>query len=274
MIERKRTSFNGERLVFEPGPPLASWVDGIRIGDAPEPADQPAPRRIVPDRSAHLIYYRFSAPGVLAGRAVPAGASGLSWVGPRSVFKDIERRGRAMTVIVSLQPGAGAGLVRHPVREIADVGVLAGEVLCDDVSRLVDRLDAAATTTAMIPIIADELGQLTERVQLDPLIGEAVRRIQASRVPLRLAALARDLGVGERSLRERFGRSVGLTPMRFARITRMNRVFDRMPCGPDGSWSRIAHEAGYADHSHMVRDFNALLGESPARFAARLENTA
>ena len=49
---------------------------------------------------------------------------------------------------------------------------------------------------------------------------------------------------------------------------------DGMPRRSDGTWSRIAHEAGYADHSHMVRNFTELLGESPARFAARLRKTA
>ncbi len=218
--------------------------------------------------------YRFSAPGQLVGRAVSAGTSGLAYIGPRSVFKDIERRGRAMTVIVSLRPGAAAGLLRHPVCEIVDVAVLANEVLCEDVARLVDRLDGAPPTTAMIPIITHELASLSKRVRFDPFVQEAIRRIQMFRNGPCLRDLANDLGVGERRLRERFSQTVGLSPKRFARITRMERVFDHLPRQSDRTWSRIAHEAGYADHSHMIRDFSELLGESPTRFAARLRQTA
>lgn len=273
-LPRRQSYFNGERLVYVPRGPLGAWVEGIRIGDPPARLDAPASRRIVPDRCAHLIYYRFAAPGVLAGRRVPGGTSGLVWVGPRSVFKDIERRGRALTLIVTLKPGAAWDLIRLPMNEVADRGLPASDVLPSGVERLLERLDRVRTPASMIPIIAEELQHMRPRRNGDPMVREAVRRLTRRREPIRLRDLCRELGVGERRLREHFGRQVGLAPKRFARIRRLERIFEQLPPAATRTWSRMASEAGYADHAHMIREFNQLLGESPSRFAERLAPSA
>jgi AraC-like DNA-binding protein len=36
-----------------------------------------------------------------------------------------------------------------------------------------------------------------------------------------------------------------------------------------GNWARIAAANDYADQSHLIRDFKALLGEAPGSFLRR-----
>ena len=34
-------------------------------------------------------------------------------------------------------------------------------------------------------------------------------------------------------------------------------------------WAEVAAELGYSDQAHLTRDFTALIGEPPARYARR-----
>jgi AraC-like DNA-binding protein len=84
-----------------------------------------------------------------------------------------------------------------------------------------------------------------------------------------IARLARELGVGERTLRLLCNDEIGLAPKRVARVFRLYRsVRLALREGP-GGWSRIAAISGYHDQPHLIRDFQALLGETPAKFLLR-----
>jgi AraC-like DNA-binding protein len=84
--------------------------------------------------------------------------------------------------------------------------------------------------------------------------------------------VAAALGVGERRLERAFDRCVGLSPKTLARVLRFREVVERIgrlrDRGTDAGWTAIAFDAGYADQSHLIRDFRELAGVTPARYVA------
>jgi AraC-like DNA-binding protein len=60
---------------------------------------------------------------------------------------------------------------------------------------------------------------------------------------------------------------VGLTPKPFARIRRFREGLSELLSPNPRTWSRVAAELGYADHSHLVREFVQLAGRPPAQVA-------
>jgi transcriptional regulator GlxA family with amidase domain len=66
-----------------------------------------------------------------------------------------------------------------------------------------------------------------------------------------------------RQYERRFLEEVGLTPKTFARTTRFQRALDAKRFYPQRTWLSIAHEFGYFDQMHMVRDFQILGGDAP-----------
>jgi Bacterial regulatory helix-turn-helix proteins, AraC family len=52
----------------------------------------------------------------------------------------------------------------------------------------------------------------------------------------------------------------------FARTTRFQRALDAKRFFPCRTWLSIAHEFGYFDQMHMVRDFQLLCGVTPNNF--------
>jgi AraC-like DNA-binding protein len=115
----------------------------------------------------------------------------------------------------------------------------------------------------------------------DPLVDAAVRAIHRARGSLRIAALARELGISQDPLEKRFRRTVGTSPKQLASLIRLRHAIDarmRIVGGGENasrgidarragaSWSRLAIEAGYFDQSHFIREFRAITGSAPTRF--------
>jgi len=50
---------------------------------------------------------------------------------------------------------------------------------------------------------------------------------------------------------------------------RLHEVGERLASGADIDWVRLAGELGYADQAHFIRDFTAMVGETPTHYAAR-----
>ncbi|MFN2387861.1 MAG: helix-turn-helix transcriptional regulator [Thermoanaerobaculia bacterium] len=79
----------------------------------------------------------------------------------------------------------------------------------------------------------------------------------------RLAGLS---GLSRRSLERRFDAAVGMPPKRLARIVRFQRVFREARASARAGWVEVALRCGYADQSHLIRDFREFSGEAPAAF--------
>jgi AraC-like DNA-binding protein len=106
----------------------------------------------------------------------------------------------------------------------------------------------------------------------DPLAGQAaavVALVQAEPQLTRVDDLAARAGVGIRRLQRLFAEYVGLGPKWVIRRYRLHEVGERLASGADIDWVRLAGELGYADQAHFIRDFTAMVGESPTRYAER-----
>ena len=152
------------------------------------------------------------------------------------------------------------------------------------VSTLRNRSLPLATVFDRTPALeADVLGR-----QNDALAAAAADRYLASRLPpadanaIRAAdmvdAIAEDRTVtdvaqlsarwqvGKRSLQRLFNEYVGVGPKWVICRYRLHEALERAGEAP-GDWTGLAHELGYFDQAHFIRDFKALVGCSPARWA-------
>ena len=81
--------------------------------------------------------------------------------------------------------------------------------------------------------------------------------------------VASDLALSRRRFIEVFTAEVGMTPKLFGRVQRFQRTL--LIAGEEASreWSQLAVDCGYFDQSHMIRDFVAFSGFSPAELLRR-----
>lgn len=188
----------------------------------------------------------------------------------------VVHEGAQSGVQVQLDPLGARALFGRPAAEIASLDLPAELLLGPTAVDLQERLQAAADWPARFTLLDRHLG----RRLLEPACGpahvpqpeveHAWRRLRGSHGRVAVSTLAREVGWSERHLAARFRAEFGLAPKVAARVIRFDRA--RRGLRP-GNGAQVAAACGYADQSHLVREFRAFTGLSPgAWWAAEIGN--
>ena len=139
----------------------------------------------------------------------------------------------------------------------------AGEELDD---ALAVASDVAAAIAAVTAVVAARRPAANPQRLLAVEIAEAMRGAGPGAT---VDGLAAEFAISRRTLQRLFARHIGAAPKQVLQRFRRQRAVDRLgePGRPD--LARIAAELGYADQSHLTRDFRATLGRGPAALARR-----
>ncbi len=176
--------------------------------------------------------------------------------------------GRAIDLFaIRFRPGGAFPFFGFPLRALTDVA--------DDLTLLHDpefaamrsALAEAPDTRARVDTVEHALTRRASRHgPSDALVGAALDLLREAPAHRPIVGLASQLGVGVRQLERRFDRSVGLPPKIMSRIFRFQRLLRTLqaPLGTTPA-ARPAH--GYYDESHLIRDFKAFTGQTPADYA-------
>ncbi|PZF88448.1 helix-turn-helix domain-containing protein [Micromonospora deserti] len=103
----------------------------------------------------------------------------------------------------------------------------------------------------------------------DPVTDEViglVEEIRADRTVLRVDHFARRHEISVRRLQRLFLDRVGGGPKWVIRRYRLQEAIEQVTSGPP-DWARLAADLGYSDQAHLVREFTAVTGVSPAAYA-------
>ena len=174
-------------------------------------------------------------------------------------------------VIAAFTPIGAAALFRQPLDALANTTVdlvdLAAENRRAVSPELSDRLADAVDHVERIRLVEELLLTLAGVQRVDPLVAAAVEMIERTREAVRIAALARRIGLSQRALERRFRRIVGASPRKFASLVRLQHAAGLRATGAD--FTTVAHAAGYSDQSHFVHDFKRFAGVAPGVFFGR-----
>ena len=169
-----------------------------------------------------------------------------------------------------LSPLGAYALLRMPMDELGgsllDLGDLAGR----DGRRLGDTVRGLATWSERFAALDEFLLQRTDGAPVPaPEVRWAWRRLVSSAGAVPIGVLARETGWSHKHLISKFRQQIGLPPKTAARLLRFEHVWRRLGDARSAHWDRIAADGGYADQSHLIRDFRDFTGGSPADFLAR-----
>lgn len=152
-------------------------------------------------------------------------------------------------------------------------GAYAGETLALDAllgataAALIERLGAAPDWPARFHLLdAFLLDRLARSAPIAPRLELAWHLLHARDGRIAPGRLAELTGWSHKQLIHRCRHDFGATPGTLGRLLRFERA-TRLARGGAG-WSRIAADAGYADQSHLHRDFVRFAGLTPATWRA------
>ena len=176
----------------------------------------------------------------------------------------IRHDGNEHGIQVEITPLGSRRLFGMPASELASIVVGMDDVLGPLATELLDRLDAAAGWPARFAVLDDVLLRaMREAPATRPELVAAWHELGASGGTATIGSLARELAYSRRHLTERFRSEFGLPPKLVGQIVRFERAREQLVRPGHPPLARVAAECGYADQSHLTRDFQRFAGTSP-----------
>jgi AraC-like DNA-binding protein len=176
----------------------------------------------------------------------------------------IRPNGPLGVLMVRLKPEAAASLMGERMEDFLNQKIaLSGLFKAGELSLLEEALmEAPDSATRFAAIESFLLRNLREATPL-PMVGRAAQCLRRN-PGLSIGRLAAQLDVSERHLSRAFRTMYAAGPKEFARFARLEKVVAMRHGG--SAWADIAYACGFADQAHMIRDFEAVFGESPQQF--------
>ncbi|MFM5955466.1 MAG: helix-turn-helix domain-containing protein [Novosphingobium sp.] len=249
-------------LIESACPSLAPFVIGYLGGEIDE--SEGLQRRVIPARPNCFIQIILDGDlalcDIVDGNRTESPVAGLFGLLSQHRF-DMEISGRMRSFSARLQPAA-AGLLFA----IDPVALVDRFVPIDLPAGLLDELRAAPDWQAMVAPMDRWLEGLAHGKRNDDPVGREASRLRNAFGNIPIQDLADAAGLSLRHFQRRFRKLTGLNPKHYARICRIGHAVHRKELDPNAAWTALAHEAGYADQSHFIRDFKALTGTLPREF--------
>lgn len=84
-----------------------------------------------------------------------------------------------------------------------------------------------------------------------------------------IAAIAAEIGWSRKHLADRMKNATGVGPRCFRRLLRFQTLLAAVAAAPNPDWAGLAHDSGYCDQSHLIREFQEFSGLTPTAYLAR-----
>lgn len=255
-------------LEIAPGPALAPFVRCLWSLRAPTGA---APiQSVLPDGHMELVLHvgdRFERHAEDGTAETQARALLAGQIRQRLLLRP---RGRVDVIGVRFRPGGASALFGVPAHLLTDHILPAGDVVPSLAAGPTIAADAAGAHERLTRVEHWLIDAFRNRTVPDPRITHAARMLsRRGAAGGRVGEAAHAVGWTARHLERRFAAEVGLGPLTFARIARIQAVVRAASVPAPPSWARIAYACGYADQSHLIREFRSFALESPTAFFAR-----
>lgn len=208
----------------------------------------------------------------LRGQATMHYRSGSAAVIPRIHFVGAHTRspgcayfaGQVLAFGIFLKPFASWQLFRIPPAQFAEQEFQAQEVFGPWINELWLSLAECGTFSDRIRVATETLLPFAEHAKpLTQTMASAQNLFQADS-GMRIEQVARESCMSIRTYQRKFAADMGLSPKLFGRLRRFQMALDRKRAS-GGRWLDVAHELGYFDQMHMVKEFRAFGGEAPSR---------
>ncbi|HZS55404.1 MAG TPA: helix-turn-helix domain-containing protein [Bryobacteraceae bacterium] len=157
-----------------------------------------------------------------------------------------------------------------PARVMMNQEYAAADVIGKSISLLWERMAESKCFDARVRIVEGHLIEEAAKASTCTVLMASARQIFRDQGAMRVRIYANDVSLSVRQYERRFVDEIGMTPKLFARITRFQMAMDAKLITPALSWLTIAHEFGYHDQMHMIKDFQKLSGDSPSSLLSEL----
>ncbi len=213
---------------------------------------QPHEQKILPHPNVNLAFEE--------------GSSAVFGVDRNLFVRQIGGHGKALGV--RFRPGGFRPFWNAPVSRLTDRTIPAAEVFGTAVEAAREAIMRAPGDAAMVARAEEFLTrELPGRDPVAESVADMVSLINDDPSLTRVDQLAAVSGLSVRRLQRLFAEYVGVGPKWVMRRARLHEAAQRADRGDVADWAAMAADLGYADQAHLTREFTALIGVPPTRYA-------
>lgn len=194
-----------------------------------------------------------------------------AWViGLHERYQVSEATGERSFLVVRLTPLGAYRLLGIAMDALSNRTVELEDVTGARGRRLVGQLRDSASWPQRFALLDAFIGDRLAQARPAPIGVEwAWEQLEQTAGCVAIAPLARAIGCSRKHLIAEFHECIGLSPKPLARILRFNRAVQILEQSRHVAWAALAHDCGYYDQAHFIRDFHAFAGSTPSEFLGR-----
>lgn len=258
-------SIGNLNMQVKPTPRLADIVRHFLIIES----DGPSAMRIFSDGNTGIVFNYGDPLLFQSDIAQDSGMLPESFVyGQLDHYRNVFAQGKLRLLIAVLNPFGAAALFKIPASELRDQiigcthlwGQAAG-ILFDEIAsegHISDKIGAAERFLML---------QMQHTQSSNTLITNAIQIVHNQNGLVTVAQLTGITGATERQLQRQFEAHIGISPKRYAGITRMQHALKMLRKKPfTSSFAGIAYDAGFFDQAHLIREMKNLSGLTPGQY--------
>ncbi len=253
---------------YSPSALLESFVKCYWTLEAPV-AEYPEKQRIVPDGCIEMIFHYGGRYRQYTSNTETILQPACFVFGQVTSPLEIEPTAHTGIFAVRFHPDGFMPFATLPIKEMENRAVPLETLFGPEAL----QLEAAM----LQPIDAPQRISIIENFLLQQLIApQTIDRIARAGVDAMLLlsgtgsvdALSVQLNINRRQLERRFAAAIGISPKQLAKIIRLQTTLKMLNQLPTGSLTALAHENGYYDQAHFIKDFKEFTGKPPGEFYA------
>lgn len=249
--------------IIQPSPLLAPYVRHYWLLESD---DVDTPQRIIPTGHIELVFHRGSP--LMKDSHILQPQTAIS--GQNIGYADLTPTGRVDMIVVVFHPFGVRAFFDMPVSELSGMSVSADDLGHRELRELGEKIQNSGNNSLCINWIETFLQK-----QLNPIKAHnyqrmevTVRAINQSSGELRIAQLANLACLSSKQFCRVFDEHIGASPKDFMRTVRFHKALFTLQNSPLMSLTRLAHQCGYYDQSHMTREFKLFSGYTPGEYLA------
>lgn len=178
-------------------------------------------------------------------------------------------RGRFMMIAYFFYPHTLKTLFGFDAKELTDIHIDLCLTQPASGMRLQEQLEDTPSLPARLQLLDSYVKKLAEPIytgglNASVLFATDVIRKSDGLVPLK--DIQQELHVTERTFQRLFELHVGIPPKLFSKICQFNSAFQQINNQQFSRLTDVAYQYGYADQSHLIRDFQKFTHTSPGEY--------
>jgi AraC-like DNA-binding protein len=253
---------------YTPGELLESFVKCFWTLEAPA-AVHPEKQRIVPDGCMEMIFHYGDRYRQYTGSNGNIIQPACFVFGQITSPLEIEPTGRTGIFAVRFHPDGFTPFATMPVKEMENSAIALQKMFGHEGLQLEAAMLAPVDTMQRIMIIEKFLlQQLSTPQATDRITRAGVDALLQVNGAVSVNTLSEQLHISRRQLERRFADAIGISPKQMAKIIRLQAALKMLRQQPTLSLTALAHENGYYDQAHFIKDFKEFTGMPPGEFYA------